>query len=107
MFNRVTLIGRLTKDVEFKVVGDKQTELAQFTVATDTHTGKDRKETYFANCKAWGKTAEIADRFLRKGHLTAVEGRITEESWDKDGEKKTKTVIVVDKLTLMPNKKED
>ena len=63
------------------------------------------KETYWHNLVAWGKTAEIAEKYLNKGSEVAIEGKLTNRSYnDKDGVKKYITEIVVSDILLLDKK---
>lgn len=70
--NNISLVGRLTKDVEIKTFGDKQ--VGKFTLAVN-HPFK-KGETDFFNCDVWGKSAEILEQYVKKGQQLAVEGSI-------------------------------
>lgn len=93
MLNKVFLIGRLSKDVETRYSGE--TAVSKYTLAVDRK-GKD-KEADFINCVTFGKSAEFAEKYLRKGMKIAVTGRIQTGSYtDKDGRKVYTTDVVVE-----------
>ena len=95
MLNRVTLMGRLTKDVELRYNGDNFA-IARYTLAVDRESKE--KQTDFISCVALGKTAEFADKYLQKGTKIVVEGRIQTGSYtNKDGQKVYTTDVLVDK----------
>ena len=107
--NSVRLVGHLgaNPDVRETTNGKK---MARFSLATnETYkkaTGEQVTETYWHNLIAWGKTAEIAEKYLNKGQEISVEGKLTSRSYeDKEGIKKYITEIVVNEL-LMTGKKE-
>lgn len=110
MVNKVTLLGRLTRDPELKSL-PSGTKVASFSLATDRtwkdQAGNKQEEAEFHNCIAFNRTGEIVAQYTRKGHLLYVEGRIQTRSWDdtKTGEKKYRTEIVVEEMKLMPNKR--
>src|SRR5260370_16457802 len=89
MVNRVTLVGRLGRDTETKFTGAGQA-VANFSIATDEtykdKTGARQKRTEWHRIIVWGKQAEIAQQYLKKGALIFVEGRIQSREWEKDGE---------------------
>lgn len=95
--NKVILIGRLTKDVDVR--SGENGMVARYTLAVDREYKKDGEATAdFLNCVAFGKAAEFADRYLRKGMKIAVEGRIRTGSYtNKEGQKVYTTDIVVDR----------
>lgn len=85
--NNVQLIGRLTKDIQLTYTQD-QKAVARFTIAVQ----KDKDNTDFISCVAFGKTAENMGLYTKKGSLIAVEGRLTSGSYEKDG----RTVYTLD-----------
>ena len=94
MLNRVMVIGRLTKDPELKKTQSGYT-IANVTVAADRPTKKEEK-TDFINCVAWEKTADIVDRFGRKGLLVYVDGRLEVDSYKAaDGSNRNLTRVNV------------
>lgn len=101
--NKAILVGRLGKDPEFKNVGEKQTAMAKFSMAT-----KKRGEgSEWHNIVVWGKSAEICNNYLNKGSLIAIEGEITTRSWESDsGEKKYITEIMAYNVEML-GKKDD
>ena len=93
--------GRLVADPTERKVGDYK--VANFTIAIDREFSKDDK-TDFLDCEAWGKTAEFLLNYLKKGNLVAVVGRVLKDSWEKDGEKRYKTYISVDRIQSLGSK---
>ncbi len=105
--NKVTLIGRTGKEVE--TVNFENGMLAKVSLATSDHytNGKGEKveETQWHNLVAFGKTAEIMQKYVEKGNEIAVEGKITYRSYDdKDGQKRYITEIKVDELVMVGGK---
>ena len=108
MKNKVQLIGNLGKDPEIKTT-DNGKKLARFSVATNevyrTPSGEKMEDTQWHNLIAWGKVADIAEKFLRKGKEVAVEGKLIHRNYlDKEGKKRTITEIQVNELLLIGNK---
>jgi single-strand DNA-binding protein len=103
--NKVILIGNLGKDPELKVTPGGQ-PLARFSVAT-TETWKDgqgnkQQKTEWHNIVVWGKQAEVAEKFLRKGRQVMVEGRIQyREYTDQAGAKRNATEIRCDNFVML------
>lgn len=103
--NKVTLLGRVGKDPELKYTPNG-TAYARFSLAT-SYKAKDKGEkTEWHSLVAWAKTAEIAGEYVKKGQQVYVEGRLQTDSWEKDGEKKYRTEIVVMELVLLGSKGE-
>lgn len=106
--NKVQLIGNLGKDPEI-VNLDGGKKLAKFTIATN-ETYKNQKgekvtDTQWHNVVAWGKTAEIVERYLTKGKEVIIEGKLTSRSYDdKDGNKRYITEIVCNELVMLGGK---
>ena len=100
--NKVQLIGRLTKDIEMRVTRDTQTSVGRFTLAVDRRSRDDGAD--FISCTAWGKTAEILEKYVRKGHRIGVSGRIQTGSYEKDGRKIYTTDVIVEDFDFLENK---
>jgi single-strand DNA-binding protein len=99
MYNKIILVGRLTKDPENKTNGE--TTIGKFTLATDTGYG-DKKKTEFTDCVAFGKTAELICQYVKKGDPLLVEGRLQTSNWEHEGKKYYKTEAIVEKMTFLP-----
>jgi len=101
--NKVMLIGRLTRDPEFKSI--KGSSVANFSLANNrsyTANNEKKEETHFFDCEVWGKLAEIIRDYGKKGKQIAVEGRLTQSSWDTpDGKKASKVRIRVETFQLL------
>jgi single-strand DNA-binding protein len=104
--NKVILVGRLGRDPETRYTGAGQA-VCNFSLATD-ETYKDRngerqKRTEWHKIVVWGKQAEIAQQYLKKGSLVFVEGRIQSRQWDdkKDGTKRTAFEIVATSFRML------
>jgi single-strand DNA-binding protein len=107
--NRVHLIGNLGMNPEVKSISNGS-KLAKFSLATnETYKnvkGEKVTETQWHNLVAWGKTAEIAEKYLEKGKEIAVEGKIVSRQYDdKEGNKKYITEIVINDLLILSSKK--
>jgi single-strand DNA-binding protein len=104
--NKVFLIGRLTKDPEMKNLPSGKS-LCQISIATDRfYTDKDgnkKQETEFHNVILFGRLAEIASQYLKKGSLVFIEGRLRTRNWeDESGNKRSRTEIIAEKMQLGP-----
>ena len=108
--NAVTLIGRLTRDPEVRYTQD-QMAIARFSVAIDRPvTAGKEKQTDFPNVVVFGKQAENCERFLSKGRLVGIQGRIQTGSYTKDdGTKVYTTDVVANRVEFIEwgEKKED
>ncbi|GAB4383153.1 MAG: single-stranded DNA-binding protein [Salibacteraceae bacterium] len=107
MKNRVQLIGHLGMEPEVKTFDNSK--LARVSIATNevyyTSGGEKREETQWHNLVMWGKLAEIAEKFLRKGQEVAIEGKLVNRSWEtKEGAKRYTTEIVVNELVMLGKK---
>lgn len=104
MVNKVILLGRLGRDVETKYTqgGDM---VCSFSVATtDAYTtkGGERKEiTEWTNVAAFGKLAEVCGKYLHKGSLVYVEGRLNTQSYEKDGQKRYSTKVIAQTVKFL------
>ncbi len=103
--NRVTLIGRLTRDPELRTTPNGQS-VCTMTIATSLvwtdQTGAKQEKTEFHNCVLWRRLAEIAGQYLTKGRQVYVEGRLQTRDWtDQTGVKKYRTEIIVENLIML------
>ena len=108
--NKVQLIGNLGNAPEIKTT-ESGKKLVKFSVATNetyqNSKGEKVKETQWHNLIAWGKIAEIAEKYLSKGSEVAIEGKLVNRNYeDKEGNKKYITEIQVNELLLLGAKKE-
>lgn len=107
--NKVQLIGNLGMDPEIKVINNDN-KLAKVSIATNESyknaKGELVKETQWHNLIAWGKTADLMEKYLKKGSEVAVEGKLINRNYiDKEGVKRYVTEIQVNEV-LMLDKKE-
>lgn len=104
--NNVSLVGRLTKDVELKYTGS-QTAVAAGTLAVNRQfkSANGEKETDFINIVAWRKTAEILSNYASKGSQIGVTGRIQTRNYeDKDGKRVYVTEVVAESINLLDSR---
>lgn len=95
MLNKITIMGRLTKDVELRRTNNGSA-VSSFTVAVDRDFAKDGvRETDFFECVAWGKTAEFIERNFSKGKMIVVAGRLQIRDWTDKNEVKRKTPEII------------
>jgi single-strand DNA-binding protein len=106
--NKVSLIGNLGADPEVKVFDSGKKKVRLSLATRDNYknaNGEKVEDTQWHNLIAWGKTAEIAEKYLQKGSELAVEGRLTYRSYeDKNGEKKYSTEIIVSEFAMLGKK---
>lgn len=99
--NNVTLCGRLTKAPELKQTPTGQS-VATFSMATNRvwldKTGSKQEAADYHNLVVWGKLAETSSKFLEKGQVALIQGRIQTRSYEKDGTKKYVTEIIAEKI---------
>ena len=101
--NSVSLIGRLTRDPEVRYGAASQTAVARFSIAIDRgkdRTGKDLGTDY-PNIVCFGKTAELVEKYLGKGRLVGIQGRIQTGSYEKDGRKVYTTEVLADRVEFL------
>lgn len=106
--NRVQLIGNVGNDPEVKTF-DGGKKVANLTIATNesyrNEKGEKVEQTEWHRIVAWGKTAEIVEKYVMKGKEIAIDGKLTHRSYDdKNGEKRYITEVVVNEITLLGNK---
>jgi single-strand DNA-binding protein len=106
--NKVILFGRLGKDPEVRNL-DSGVAVANFTIATsesykDKTTGEKKEITEWHNIVLWRRLAEVAQRYLHKGDLVYVEGKLRSRSWEKEGVTRYITEVVGDNMTMLSSK---
>lgn len=103
--NKVTLIGRITKDPEVKLT-QNQTAFCNFTIAVDRRF-KDQdgqRQADFINCVAWKQTAEFIRKYFQKGSRIGVSGCIQTRNFEKDGQKIFITEVLVEEAEFVESK---
>lgn len=109
--NKVILVGNVGKDPEIRYL-ESNVPVAKFTLATNevyrNKEGQKVEQTEWHQVVLWRHLAEVAEKFVRKGTLLYVEGRIKSRSWeDKDGVKKYTTEIVGENITILSKRNEE
>jgi single-strand DNA-binding protein len=104
--NKVFIFGNLTRDPELRQTPGGQS-VCSFGVATNSFfsdkSGQRQQKTEFHNVVVWGRQAEVANQFLRKGSSVLIEGRLQTRSWqDKQGVQRKTTEIVTERMQLGP-----
>ena len=105
MFNKVILLGNLTRDVEVRY-SKGGTAIANTGIATNRkwkdQSGEQKEEVMFIDISFFGRTAEIANKYLRKGSQILIEGRLVLDQWtSQDGTKRSKHVISVQEMKML------
>ncbi|MBI39210.1 MAG: single-stranded DNA-binding protein [Leptospiraceae bacterium] len=101
--NRVVLIGRLVRDPEIKQTQNGKS-FCKFSIAnnrTYVVDGNKREDTSFINCVAFGRLSEIIQQYCQKGKQIAVEGRLTQRSWDSPEGKRSIVEVTVENMQLL------
>ncbi|EOR94718.1 Single-stranded DNA-binding protein [Arcticibacter svalbardensis MN12-7] len=105
--NKVILVGHLGKDPEVRHL-ENGTSVASFTLATSenyTRDGKKVEQTEWHNIVVWRGLADVAEKYLKKGELIYVEGKLRTRSYDdKNGVKRYQTEVVADNFTMLGKK---
>lgn len=110
MFNKIILVGNLTRDVEIRYTGSSLA-IGTTGIAVNrkfkSQTGESKEETLFVDLSLFGRTAEIANQYLKKGSKVLVEGKLKLDQWtDQSGQKRSKHSITVEVLQMLDTKKE-
>jgi len=102
-FNKVFLMGNLTRDPELKYL-PSGTALCSFGMAVNEKykSGDEWKEkVHFVDITAWGKSAEAVTHYLEKGSQVLIEGRLDYQTWEKDGQKRSKLEVVANNVQFL------
>ena len=101
MLNNINLIGRVTKEIELRKTQSNKSVI-KFTLAIDE--GKDKK-TQFIECQAWEGTAETIAKWVNKGDMFSVSGKLINNNYETNGVKQYSYLVLVNGMTLLPNKR--
>jgi single-strand DNA-binding protein len=110
-FNKVILVGNLTRDPELRYT-PQGAAVCEVGIAVnerwkDKQTGQDREEVSFVDCVLWAKTAEVAAQYLKKGRPVLFEGRLKQDRWESpEGKKLSKIRVVVETMQFLGSKPE-
>jgi len=103
-FNRVILMGNVTRDIELKYTAGN-TAVTDIGLAVNdrrkTASGEWVDETTFVDITLWGRTAEVASEFLSKGSPVLIEGRLKLDTWETDGQKRSKLRVVGERMQML------
>ena len=103
-FNRVILVGNLTRDVDLKYT-QSGTAVTEIGLAVNdrrkNQSGEWVEETTFVDVTLWARTAEVASEYLSKGAPILIEGRLRLDSWEKDGQKRSKLCVTGDRMQML------
>jgi len=108
-YNRVILMGNLTRDPELRTLPNSQTQVCDFALAVNRQwkdaAGEAREEVLFIDCAAFGKTGQMIGENLTKGRPIHVEGRLKLEQWEQeDGQRRSKHRVVVEQFRFVDRK---
>ncbi len=106
-FNRVILVGNVTRDIELKYT-QGGTAVTNLGLAVNDRkkdsNGQWVEETTFVDVTLWGRTAEVAGEYLQKGSSCLVEGRLKLDKWEKDGQKHQKLCVIGERMQMLDKK---
>ncbi|MDQ7085211.1 MAG: single-stranded DNA-binding protein [Sulfurovum sp.] len=108
MYNKIILAGNLTRDIEIKYT-QSGTAIGNTAIATSrkfkSQMGEQKEEVLFVDITFFGRTAEVANQYLRKGSKVLVDGRLKLDQWTaQDGSKRSKHSVTVESLQMLDNK---
>lgn len=107
MFNKVVLLGNLTRDIEIRY-SQTNSAIAKTAIATSrkfTANGEKKEEVCFVDITFFGRSGEIAHQYLRKGSKVMIEGRLSFEQWTDDkGQKHSKHSVIVETMQMVDSK---
>ncbi|WP_153558962.1 single-stranded DNA-binding protein [Roseimaritima sediminicola] len=103
-YNRVILVGNLTRDIELRhTPGGTAVTDAGLAVndRRKSQSGEWVEEVTFVDVVMWGRTAEVASEYLGKGSPVLIEGRLKLDTWETDGQKKSKLRVVCERMQML------
>jgi single-strand DNA-binding protein len=111
-FNKVLLMGNLTRDPQLRYLPNSQTAVCEFGLASNrkykTSSGEDREEVLFVDCTAWGRQGEVINQWCQKGKPIFVEGHLKLDTWEdkSGGGKRSKISVVVENFQFIGGRDE-
>lgn len=102
-YNRVVLIGNLTRDVELRYI-PSGTAVTDISLAVNERVKRNDEwieEANFFDVTLWGRTAEVAGEYLSKGSSVLIEGRLKQDRWEQDGQKRSKIKVIGEKMQML------
>lgn len=102
-FNKVILVGNLTRDVEVRYT-QNQTAVTEIGLAVNDRVKRQGEwvdEATFVDITLWGRTAEVAGEYLSKGSSVLIEGRLKLDTWEQDGQKRYKLRVVGERMQML------
>lgn len=107
-FNSVVLVGNVTRDIELRYI-PSGTAVCDIGLAVNEKVKRGDQwedEVSFFDCTLWGKTAEVASQYLGKGSPVLIAGRLKQETWEKDGEKRYKVKVICERMQMIGSKRD-
>ena len=105
MYQSCTIVGNVGRDAEMRYT-PSGAGVTEFSVAVNVGWG-DKKTTQWWSVNAWGKQAETCNQYVKKGNTVLVQGRVEMQEWEKDGQHKSKLVIVADNVRFLSSKRQE
>jgi single-strand DNA-binding protein len=103
-FNKVILMGNLTRDPETRQTPSGQS-VTNFSLAVNRtwkgQDGSNQEAVSYIDCVAWGRTGEVITQYMQKGRPILVSGRLDQRSWDQDGQKRSKVEVIVEDFNFV------
>ncbi len=103
-FNKVTLMGNLTRDPELRTTQNGNS-VCNFSLAVNrtwrNADGEQQEEVDFIDCVAWGKAGELIEQYTSKGRPLLVSGRLKQDTWEQEGNKRSKLEVVVEDFNFV------
>ncbi len=103
-FNKVVLMGNLTRDPELRAIPSGQ-NVASFSLAVNRSwknaAGEQQEAVDYIDCTIWGKPAEIITQYMKKGSGILVSGRLQQRTWEQEGQKRSKVEVVVEDFNFV------
>ena len=100
MYSKTVIVGNLARDPESRQAGE--TNVTRLVVAVNDSYSKDKVS--YVDVEAWGKLGEICQKYLTKGRQALVDGRLVQDTWEKDGKKNSKLYVKADNVQFLGSK---
>ncbi|ADD66814.1 single-strand binding protein [Denitrovibrio acetiphilus DSM 12809] len=104
--NKVMMLGNVTRNPEVRYIPGRDLPVAKFGLAVNRKT-KDKEETCFIDIVTFGRTAEMCGEYVTKGMPLLIEGRLSYNTWEQEGQKRSKHEVVAENIQFVSSRRDD
>lgn len=105
-FNKVILMGNITRDPQTRLLPNSDITVCEFGIAVNEGRG-DKERANFFDCTAFGKMAELITKFFKKGRPILLDGRLKYDAWEADGVKRSRVSVIAENFSFVDSPPKD